>query len=129
MRNQIIFADGTAFDIPVQPENPVQPLKRDRLYKCISVVGEAAAVKAAFTDNAVYRREWESITGVDENGENIIGVETEDLSAYSLAFDVVDKRNGNCIAIMGKPTETELLQAQLAAAETAMVEGVNSINE
>lgn len=126
MRNQIIFDNGTTFDIPEQAANPILPLVKDRSYRCISVLATADAVKAAFVDNAIYRREWES-EYVDDSGETVTQVRTEDLSEYSIAAEIVDKRNGVIVAVMGKPTELEIAQQQLAAAEAAMVEGVNSI--
>ncbi len=127
MRDQIIFADGTTFDIPAQKAAPVKPMETDRLYRLITVSSTVAAVKAAFTDNATYRHEWESVTGEDESGNPVTEVQKEDLSAYSIASDIIDKRDGRIIAVMGKPTEKEELQAALAAAEAAMTEGVNSI--
>ena len=127
MRDQIIFADGTTFDIPAQKAAPVKPMETDRLYRLITVSSTVAAVKAAFTDNATYRHEWESLADEDESGNPVTEVQKEDLSAYSIASDIIDKRDGRIIAVMGKPTEKEELQAALAAAEAAMTEGVNSI--
>ena len=74
-----------------------------------------------------YRHEWESLAGEDESGNPVTEVQKEDLSAYSIASDIIDKRDGRIIAVMGRPTEKEELQAALAAAEAAMTEGVNSI--
>lgn len=56
-----------------------------------------------------------------------------DNSDYSVAGSITDNRNGTVTVKMGKPTEVEALQAQLANAvteeelNTAYVEGVNSL--
>lgn len=46
-------------------------------------------------------------------------VTEEDMSAYSLAGEIVDYRDGTVSIKMGKPTETETLRAQLAEIEEA----------
>ena len=46
-------------------------------------------------------------------------VTEEDMSAYSLAGDITDHRDGTVSIKMGKPTETETLRAQLEDAEHA----------
>ena len=60
---------------------------------------------------------------LDENGE-LAGqteevVTEEDMSAYSLAGEITDYRDGTVSIKMGKPTETETLRAQLAEIEEA----------
>ena len=72
----------------------------------------------------------------DENGEQT-GTEVQntefDNSEYCLAGSITDNRNGTVTAKMGKPTEVEALQAQLANAiteeelDSAYEEGVNSL--
>ncbi len=60
---------------------------------------------------------------LDENGmltgqtEEV--VTEEDMSAYSLAGDITDHRDGTVSIKMGKPTEAETLRAQLAEIEEA----------
>lgn len=46
-------------------------------------------------------------------------VTEEDMSAYNLAGEIVDYRDGTVSVKMGKPTEAETLRAQLADAEHA----------
>ena len=46
-------------------------------------------------------------------------VTEEDMSAYSLAGEITDYRNGAVSIKMGKPTEAETLRAQLAEIEEA----------
>lgn len=46
-------------------------------------------------------------------------VTEEDMSAYSLAGDITDHRDGTVSIKMGKPTEAETLRAQLAEIEEA----------
>ena len=60
---------------------------------------------------------------LDENGmltgqtEEV--VTEEDMSAYSLAGEITDYRDGTVSIKMGKPTEAETLRAQLAEIEEA----------
>ncbi len=69
-----------------------------------------------------------------ENGEIVTPEPIEyDNSDYSIAGAITDRRDGTVIVKMGKPTEVEILQAQLANAvteeelEVAYKEGVNSL--
>ena len=52
-------------------------------------------------------------------GETDEVVTEEDMSAYSLAGEIVDYRDGTVSIKMGKPTEAETLRAQLAEIEEA----------
>ena len=127
MSERIVFADGTSFPCPEQPQAPVHRYRDgNREWRRITVTGEMAAVKAAFVDGAVYRHAWDSQV-TTEDGAGTTETVTEDLSPYSVAGDLVDTRDGNITVYMGKPTELELLQEQLAAAAAAMQEGVDSI--
>lgn len=111
MSERIVFADGTSFPCPEQPQAPVHPYPdRKREWRRITVIGEMGAVKAAFVDGAVYRQEWDSQVTA-EDGSQTTETVTEDLSAYSVAGDLVDARDGNITVYMGKPTELELAQA------------------
>ena len=71
---------------------------------------------------------------VDEQGETVTPDPDEwDNSEYCIAGSITDHRNGTVTVKMGKPTEVETLQKQLANAvteeelNTAYVEGVNSL--
>ena len=71
---------------------------------------------------------------VDEQGETVTPTPDEwDNSEYCVAGSITDHRNGYVTVKMGKPTEVETLQKQLANAvteeelETAYTEGVNSL--
>lgn len=113
---QIIItnADGTerVFDCPVQPSAPIATLNRGREWKAISVVGTADEVKAAFVDGITYRQQWESAV-IAEDGTQTTETQVRDLSAYCIAGDVVDTRDGNVTVYMGKKTEVERLQEQV----------------
>ena len=86
----------------------------------------------------VYQKDENGEYVMDENGEPIqTGTEIEetewDNSEFSVAGAITDNRDGTLSAKMGKPTQVEKLEAQLANAvteeelETAYVEGVNSL--
>lgn len=111
MSERIVFADGTSFPCPEQPQAPVHRYRDgNREWRRITVIGEMGAVKAAFVDGAVYRQEWDSQVTTEDGGQTTETV-TEDLSPYSVAGDLVDTRDGNITVYMGKPTELELAQA------------------
>lgn len=128
---QIIItnADGTerAFDCPVQPAAPIATLNRGREWKAISVVGTADEVKAAFVDGISYRQQWESAV-IAEDGTQTTETQVRDLSDYCIAGDVVDTRDGNVTVYMGRRTRIEIMQDELDAMDTAMQEGVNSVD-
>jgi hypothetical protein len=78
----------------------------------------------------------EEVLKFDEEG-NLIGKENEDTEFdncdYSIAGSITDHRNGTITVKMGKPTQVEVLETQIANAVTeeeltkAYEEGVNSL--
>jgi hypothetical protein len=79
---------------------------------------------------------WSIVMDVEnerEDGEVVVTQEEYDNSDFCVAGSITDNRNGTITAKMGKPTEVEIMQAQLANAvteeelETAYMEGVNSL--
>lgn len=82
---------------------------------------QAAALLPDNTPWSIVMRETQDV--LDENGE-LTGqteevVTEEDMSAYSLAGEITDYRDGTVSIKMGKPTEAETLRAQLAEIEEA----------
>ena len=130
MASYIIFEDGTEFLQPEKAQAPIHALSADgRTWRRIAITNATIdEAKAAFINGAEYRHEWDSKT-YNENGEEITERLSEDLSAFSIAGDIVDTRNGDLLVYMAKPNELDIANAELAAAEAAMQEGVNSINE
>lgn len=123
MNYRIIFSDGTVFPQPETPSAVVSPLKSaGREWMRITVVGTVEAVKAAFTDGAQYAQVWDSVAAETGETETL----TRDLSAYSVAGEVVDHRDGTVTVLMGKPTEIEA--AQYGAMVNVIREGVNGID-
>lgn len=81
-------------------------------------------VAALLLDNtpwSIVQREMVDV--LDEQGQPIGEtkevVNEYDNSEYSLSGDITDHRDGTVSIKMGKPTETEMLRAQLADAEMA----------
>ncbi len=66
-------------------------------------------------------RETKDVLDADRQptGETEEVVTEEDMSAYSLAGDIVDYRDGTVSVKMGKPTEAETLRSQLTEIEEA----------
>jgi hypothetical protein len=87
----------------------------------ITVYATVDEAKEAFVDGVSYAREWDS-----QDGDATLTM-SDDLTAYSVAGDIVDHRDGTVTVFMGKPTELELTNAELDEAEAAMREGVNSL--
>lgn len=123
MNYRIRFSDGTVFQQPETTHAVVSPLKAGREWRRITVVGTVEAVKAAFVDGAQYVQAWDSVvTEVDEEGNEVetIVEESRDLSEWSVAGEIIDRRDGTVCVLMGKPTEMELLQTELADADAAL---------
>lgn len=108
----------------------------NRESKAITLEGDYATVDALFSNGTM----WSIVTEgpvIDEEGNETADIQqTEfDNSAYCIRGDVIAHINGTCTVLMGKPTEVERLQAQIAAmpdyAALAEVirEGVNGIDE
>lgn len=96
--------------------------KRDTKTIYLTMTHEQAA--ALLPDNtpwSIVQRETRDV--LDENG--MLTGQTEevvtegDMSAYSLAGEITDYRDGTVSIKMGKPTEVETLRAQLEDAEHA----------
>lgn len=81
----------------------------------------AAALLPSGTPWSNVFRETKDKLGNDGNptGQTEEVVTEEDMSAYSLAGEITDYRDGTVSIKMGKPTETETLRAQLEDAEHA----------
>lgn len=106
---RIVFASGAVFACPVTAKAPIGTYPAGRTWKKIHVIATAEAAKAAFVNGAVYHREWDSLV-ISEDGTEETVVNTQDLSAYSVAGDIVDTRDGSVCVYMGLPTETEKMQ-------------------
>lgn len=82
---------------------------------------EVAALLPSGTPWSIVQRE--TVDVLDEQGKPTGKtkevVNEYDNSAYSLAGDITDHRDGTVSIKMGKPTETETLRAQLAEIEEA----------
>ena len=111
----------------------------NRKSKSITLEGAFAAVDALFPDGVAWSLVVEDqVPVLDGEGNPVLdgsGNETYetqqteiDNSEYAIRGDLTAHMDGTCTVKMGKPTELELSQALLAAAEAAMVEGVNSID-
>ena len=124
MSYKIRFASGLEFQQPEQATPPISPLPSGRTWRRIDVIGTVDEAKAAFVNNAIYCQVWDSvvITVNEETGETVETVteESRDLSEWSVAGEIIDRRDGTICVLMGKPTEMELLQAELADADAAL---------
>ena len=104
----------------------------DRESKTITLGMTHEVAETLFVDGAA----WSIIDEVErrqEDGSIILVQEEYDNSEYSIAGSITDNRDGTLAVKMGKPTQLEAMQAQLANAvtqtelETAYTEGVNSL--
>lgn len=121
----------------------------DRESKYIKLKMSAAEVVKVFKDGvnwSIVEKGERSVVAVDEEGNivydeagNIVMETTEeyrneyDNSEYCVLGDIVVRSDGTCTVAMGKPTDAEKMQVQLANAITeeelaaAYNEGVNSL--
>ena len=104
----------------------------DRESKTITIEMAYTDAIALFVDGLA----WSILMDVEKEQEDgsIVTVQEEyDNSEYSMAGSITDNRDGTLAVKMGKPTQLEAMQAQLANAvtqtelETAYTEGVNSL--
>lgn len=104
----------------------------DRESKTINIEMAYADAIALFVDGLA----WSILMDVEQEQEDgsVVTVQEEyDNSEYSMAGSITDNRDGTLSVKMGKPTQIETLESQLANAvteeelETAYVEGVNSL--
>ena len=96
---------------------------------------EAATLLPSGTPWSIVQRDMVDV--LDEQGqptgETKEVVNEYDNSEYSISGEITDYRDGTVSIKMGKPTQLEMMQAQLANAvtqaelETAYTEGVNSL--
>ena len=96
---------------------------------------EAATLLPSGTPWSIVQRDMVDV--LDEQGqptgETKEVVNEYDNSEYSISGEITDYRDGTVSIKMGKPTQIEMMQAQLANAvtqaelETAYTEGVNSL--
>lgn len=109
--DRIVFSDGTVFVCPRRAQAAIHTMPTDdgRTWKKICVTASAQEVAEAFVSGVRYWHEWDT-------EESVI---RDDLSAYSVAGDVVDTRDGNITVYMGKPPMGEVAQGEL----TEILEG------
>lgn len=106
--------------------------------KTVTLTMTHAEVAALLPDNtpwSIVQRDM--VDMLDEQGqptgETKEVVNEYDNSEYSISGEITDYRDGTVSIKMGKPTQLEMMQAQLANAvtqaelETAYTEGVNSL--
>lgn len=127
MNYRIKFSDGTVFQQPETPAAPITPLKAGRAWRRIDIVGTVDEAKAAFVDGAQYAQVWDStVTQTDaETGEpvEVVVEESRDLSDWSVAGEIIDRRDGTVCVLMGKPTEIE----SMAAREAEYIENLRAL--
>lgn len=125
--NKVIFADGTEFDTveyPVPAEPSIFEKKRNAsgVYReviRITVAADHATVCEKFVDNAEFAiRQFETV--IDEEGNEVEIYTDYDKSAYCVAGDIIDHRDGCITVYMGQPTEQELLAIELLETQAAL---------
>ena len=105
MTNNLIFTNGTV--LPICPADAADaPRMMGGGWRQWHVEATCADAAAAL-ESGVVRREYESVTGVDEEGNPTTEVLTEDLSAYTVGGCVVDHRDGTSTIWARKETELE----------------------
>lgn len=105
MTNNLIFSSGASLSIcPTQVANA--PRMVGGGWRWWHVNASCADAVTAL-ESGIARREYESITGADEEDNPTTEVLTEDLSAYTVGGCVVDHRDGTSTIWARKETELE----------------------
>ena len=105
MTNNLIFSNGAAVPICLA-DAANAPRMMGGGWRPWHVNASCADAVAAL-ESGIARREYESITGVDEDGNPTTEVLTEDLSAYTVGGCVVDHRDGTSTIWPRQETELE----------------------
>ena len=105
MTNNLIFTKGTTLPIcDIDAADAPRMMGGGwRQWHVASTCADAAAALAS----GVVRREYESITGVDDDGNPVTEVLTEDLSAYTVPGSVCDHMDGTCTVFARRQSELE----------------------
>lgn len=124
MTNNLIFTNGTT--LPICPADAADaPRMMGGGWRQWHVEGTCADAAAALA-SGVARREYESVTGVDEEGNPVTEVLMEDLSAYVVPGSVCDHMDGTCTVFARKMSELEREQtARMVYAESLDALGVD----
>ncbi len=121
--NQFVKVNGTEYPAEVI-YNYADRNWNEREVQTIYLHVPYAQVAALLTTGTPWSRVFRETVDKFDNDGNPTGetdevVTEEDMSAYSLAGEITDYRDGTVSIKMGKPTETEMLRAQLAEIEEA----------
>lgn len=113
MTNNLIFTNGATLPIcPTQAADTPRMMGGGwRQWHVEATCANAAAALAS----GLARREYESITGVDEDGNPVTEVLVEDLSAYVVPGSVCDHMDGTCTVFARRESELERTSAACAA--------------
>ena len=121
--NQFVKVNGTEYPAEVI-YNYADRNWNEREVQTIYLHVPYAQVAALLTTGTPWSRVFRETRDVLDENRELTGqteevVTEEDMSEYSLAGDITDHRDGTVSIKMGKPTETEMLRAQLAEIEEA----------
>lgn len=118
MINNLIFNNGTSF--PICLTNAANaPCMASGWRSWHVEATHANAVEAL--GSGISHWEYESITGVDENGESVTELLSEDLSTYTIPGGVYDHMDGTVTIWARQPSELEI-------AQTANAEYIENLN-
>lgn len=125
MTNNLIFNNGAT--LPICPADAADaPRMMGGGWRQWHVEGTCADAAAAL-ESGVVRREYESVTGVDEDGNPLTEVLVEDISAYVVPGSVCDHMDGTCTVFARRQTELEREKdANRVYAESLNVLGVDT---
>ena len=105
MTNNLIFTNGTS--VPICPTDAADaPRMMGGGWRQWHVEATCADAAAAL-ESGVVRREYESVTGVDEDGNPVTETLVEDLSAYVVPGSVCDHMDGTCTLFARRQSELE----------------------
>lgn len=125
--NKIIINDKIFTEAPFPITNEPSILEKRRILDGISRESIRITITATYSEVAEYfvnGANWAiEETIVDDMGAEV--TKKYNKSAYSVAGDIIDHRNGNITVYMSKPTEIEKAQSLIEIANTIMEAGIS----
>lgn len=117
---RIVFENGMFFDCVDDGKNPISVYNTDRQGVRIAINGEYAGIKAAFVNDAIYHKEWDSEEQREDGTMETI-IKEQDLSEYCKVTEITDKCDGVFWVCMGKKTELEKIKEDNEALSDALL--------
>lgn len=124
MLNNLIFANGATFPLNMTDAAEAPRMPGFRGWRIEAAHADAVAA----LENGIVAREYESIMGVDEDGNDVVELLREDLNGYVVPGGVHDHMDGTVTVWARQRSETETAKAERDEfADGLMALGVDTV--